>query len=214
MGDRAVRGGKERSRLTGLLLGLVLAVPGLASGQGAQPTAAAGPAAAATPAAGPAGVTAEDQAFVQQAYDLARQAREKGNHPFGAVLACPGGVVLTAENTVTTDRDPSRHAELNVLVQAAGRIPAETRRSCTLYASAAPCPVCCASVFVSGVERVVYGVSYAAFQRVSGHPTRITCPDLFRTGGRTLTWVGPVLEEVGVSVFSPPAGEARRTPSP
>ncbi len=53
--------------------------------------------------------------LARQAIDLARQARLAGNHPFGALFSIDDEVVLTAHNTVTTDRDPTAHAESNLV---------------------------------------------------------------------------------------------------
>ena len=52
-------------------------------------------------------VTEIHERLVRQAIELARRARQAGNHPFGALLALEGTVLLTAQNTITTDRDPT-----------------------------------------------------------------------------------------------------------
>src|SRR6266446_5398783 len=62
-----------------------------------------------------------DECFAKQAIELARQAHVAGNHPFGALLVLDGRVVLTALNTVGTDRDPTAHAESNLV--AVGNAP-------------------------------------------------------------------------------------------
>jgi tRNA(Arg) A34 adenosine deaminase TadA len=60
-------------------------------------------------------MTGEDERHLLAAIALARQAREKGNHPFGAVLVdAHGEAVLEAENTVVTARDCTGHAESNL----------------------------------------------------------------------------------------------------
>jgi tRNA(Arg) A34 adenosine deaminase TadA len=64
--------------------------------------------------------------FVRQTIDLARLARSAGNHPFGALLVVDGKVALTAQNTVATDRDPTAHAETNLVAQAIQRSRART----------------------------------------------------------------------------------------
>jgi len=62
-----------------------------------------------------------DEDFARQAIALACEARRAGNHPFGALLVLDGAVVLTAANTVTTDRDPTAHAETNLVADAIRR---------------------------------------------------------------------------------------------
>src|SRR6266446_9780779 len=59
---------------------------------------------------------------LRRAIELARQAREHGNHPFGALLVDHrGNVVLEAENTVRTDKDITAHAETNLMRMASRR---------------------------------------------------------------------------------------------
>ncbi len=79
--------------------------------------------------------------YIRRAIDLARLAREHGNHPFGALLVADDLIVLEAENTVVSQGNPTQHAEMN-LVQCAWRtLPAELIRRSTLYTSTnlAPC---------------------------------------------------------------------------
>ncbi|HWN85317.1 MAG TPA: hypothetical protein VNN99_09205, partial [Vicinamibacterales bacterium] len=59
-----------------------------------------------------------NETFVKQSIGLARSARTAGNHPFGALLALDGVVVLTAQNTVVTSADPTAHAETNLVADA------------------------------------------------------------------------------------------------
>src|SRR5262245_34953755 len=66
--------------------------------------------------------------FVRQAIDLARSARAAGNHPFGALLVVDGEVVATAQNTVHTDRDPTAHAETNLIARAIRELSLEEIR--------------------------------------------------------------------------------------
>ncbi len=59
---------------------------------------------------------ARDMELLKQAVEIARLARQHGNHPFGALLAdAEGNVLLSAENTVVTERDCTGHAETNLM---------------------------------------------------------------------------------------------------
>ena len=58
--------------------------------------------------------SALDEHFARRAIELARQARLAGNHPFGALLVLDGEPLLTAQNTVGSDADPTAHAETNL----------------------------------------------------------------------------------------------------
>jgi tRNA(Arg) A34 adenosine deaminase TadA len=100
-----------------------------------------------------------DEHFARQAIELAHQARQSGNHPFGALLVLDGEVVLNAQNTVATDADPSAHAETNLVAMAIRHLaPDESRRS-LLYTSCEPCAMCAGKMYWAGIRSVVYALS-------------------------------------------------------
>jgi tRNA(Arg) A34 adenosine deaminase TadA len=97
---------------------------------------------------------------LRRALELARQAREKGNHPFGALLVdSSGNVVLEAENTVNTDKDVTAHAETNLVRRASARFEPDFLSDCTLYTSTEPCVMCAGAIYWSNVRRIVFGLS-------------------------------------------------------
>jgi tRNA(Arg) A34 adenosine deaminase TadA len=67
---------------------------------------------------------------------------------------------MEAENTVNTDDDPTRHAELNLVVSASKKYPREVLRDLTLYTSTAPCLMCAYVIKDAGIKNVVYGMRY------------------------------------------------------
>ena len=140
-----------------------------------------------------------DRQFLRLAMDVARRAREHGNHPFGAVLADEQGhVLLEAENTVTTDNDCTGHAELNLMRMASQQYSFKVLSRCTLYASTEPCPMCAGSIFWGGVGRVVYALSEEELYALTGdspHKLLLSCRDVFARGGRPIEVVGPTLEK-------------------
>jgi tRNA(Arg) A34 adenosine deaminase TadA len=80
---------------------------------------------------------------LRRAIELAQQACDHGNHPFGALLVDRrGNVVLEAENTVRTDRDVTAHAETNLMRMASARFEPDFLERCTLYTSTEPCAMC------------------------------------------------------------------------
>jgi tRNA(Arg) A34 adenosine deaminase TadA len=146
-----------------------------------------------------------DDTHLRRAIALAHQARENGNHPFGALLADGRGeVVLEAENTVLTEHDCTNHAELN-LVRAASRRFAEGQLGdCTLFTSTEPCAMCAGAIYWSGIGRVVFALSGAALTvMVAGDgdsELALPCREVFARGGRTVEVSGPHLEEEGRAV--------------
>ena len=101
--------------------------------------------------------------YIRRANELAICAAKKGNHPFGAVLVHEDKIIEEAENTIITESDFTRHAELNLVVKAVKNNSPETLGNSTLYASTAPCLMCAAAIWNSGIRKVVYGVTYKTF---------------------------------------------------
>lgn len=143
----------------------------------------------------------DDAHHLRRCIALAASAREHGNHPFGAVIASPPGpdaIYLEAENTVSTGRDVTAHAELNAVRIASGRgFSAEALQRATLYTSCEPCPMCAGAIFWAGIGRVVYALSEDGLYELTG-PTewmlKVPCRDVMAKGARQVAVVGPLLE--------------------
>jgi tRNA(Arg) A34 adenosine deaminase TadA len=149
---------------------------------------------------------------MRHALTLARQARERGNQPFGAVLVGADGRVLAeGENTVASDRDITGHAETNLLREAYRTVDSETMATSTLYASGEPCPMCAGTIFWSGVGRVVFGVSGPRIRELSpayqdAPALRLSCREVLAAGTRSTEVIGPVLGEEAERLFREEAG--------
>jgi tRNA(Arg) A34 adenosine deaminase TadA len=138
--------------------------------------------------------------FMRDALALARKAREKGNHPFGALLVDrEGNVLLQAENTVVTERDCTGHAETNLMRMACRRYDSAFLKTCTLYTSTEPCPMCTGAIFWGNVRRVVYGLSEESLYEMIGDDGEevlyLPCRMIFKRGRKQIEVIGPVLEE-------------------
>ena len=149
----------------------------------------------------------QDADHLRRAIGLAREARGRGNAPFGAVLVGEDGKILAeARNTVTTERDVTGHAETNLVRDAFRFLDAQTLASSTLYASAEPCTMCSGAIFWAGVGRVVYGLGadriYERFPPDAEDPVmRLPCRDVLARGTRRTEVWGPMLEEEAERVF-------------
>jgi len=146
---------------------------------------------------------ANDLAHLRAAIAVSRRAVANGNHPFGAVLADPAGVlVLEAENTVVTGHDVTGHAETNLVRLASGRSPEELSGS-TLYTSCEPCAMCSGAIYWAGIGRVVYGLAETDLLAITGanpeNPTlALPCRTVFAAGQRPTTVVGPLLADEAI----------------
>jgi len=137
---------------------------------------------------------------IRKTYQLAKSAQAKGNHPFGALLVLDGRVVATAENTVITEKDITRHAELNLVSEASKEMDLESISRSILYTSTEPCAMCAGAIFWAGISHVVYGCSVALLGEIAGGAFVVPCRDLFQYGDREIKVGGPVLEAEGAEI--------------
>ena len=137
------------------------------------------------------------EVLLRQAIAVARQSREHGNHPFGALLADPDGtVLLSAENTVVTGSDATGHAETNLVRLASARYSTSELRGLTLYTSTEPCAMCSGAIYWSGIGTVVYALAEAELYEMTGsdenNPTLVLpCRTVFAAGQRPVVVQGP-----------------------
>lgn len=143
----------------------------------------------------------EHEPFIRQSYELAKAAVSHGNHPFGALLVKEGEVILTAQNTIITDHDVTRHAELNLVSLASQKFDAAALGQCTLYTSTEPCAMCAGAIFWAGIPTVVFGCSAVALSHLTGGGSlAIPCPEIFERGKRATIVIGPLLEKEGLQI--------------
>ena len=145
-----------------------------------------------------------DREHLRRTVDLARDARSRGDHPFGAVLVTSTGVVVEALNSVNTAHDPTGHAETN-LVRLSASLGAEVLASSTLYTSTEPCAMCAGAIYWAGIGRLVYALSGRALvHRVSEASGVLTLDlpsrEVFACGGSSIVVVGPVDVDGAVGV--------------
>jgi tRNA(Arg) A34 adenosine deaminase TadA len=144
-------------------------------------------------------LTTDQMKFLRRAIAVAQRSRDKGNHPFGAVLVDENGkVLLEGENTVNTEHDATGHAESNLVRAACKQYDTATLAKCTLYSSTEPCPMCSGAIFWSGIGRVVYALTEAglyAFAPDSPEKLPLGCREVLAHGGRGVEVVGPAIED-------------------
>jgi len=100
-----------------------------------------------------------DEVFMREALGLARQAGEAGEVPVGAVVVRDGAVVGRGHNRPVASRDPTAHAEVMALRDAAERIGNYRLVDCVLYVTLEPCAMCAGAIMNARISRVVYGAA-------------------------------------------------------
>ena len=98
-----------------------------------------------------------DAAFIERAFKMRRQAIETGDQAYGAVVVRDGIIVGQSPSHVVVHRDPTAHAEMEAIRDAAHRLGSRDLSRCTLYSSSPACPMCEAAAYWADIERQVYG---------------------------------------------------------
>jgi tRNA(adenine34) deaminase len=100
-----------------------------------------------------------DEAHMRQAIELARQAGEHGDVPIGTVVVRGEEVIGTAGNERERRGDPTAHAELLALREAAERLGGWRIDGASIYVTLEPCAMCAGAIVLARIARVVYGAS-------------------------------------------------------
>ncbi|MEM0967125.1 MAG: nucleoside deaminase [Verrucomicrobiota bacterium] len=100
-----------------------------------------------------------DSFYMSLAYNQALEAFRSDEVPVGAVIVRENEVVASAYNEVEATGDPTAHAEILAITQAARFLGDQRLNAMTLYVTKEPCPMCSGAIIMSRVGRVVFGVS-------------------------------------------------------
>ncbi len=97
-----------------------------------------------------------DRSFLKRALEIAIKAIDEGGGPFGAVIVRGNKIIAESSNNVVLKKDPTAHAEINVIRKASAILGTHDLSDCILYSSCEPCPMCLGAVYWSGIGKVVY----------------------------------------------------------
>lgn len=100
-----------------------------------------------------------DHKFMAQAFQLAQQAMEQDEVPVGAVVTLRNKIIGAGWNQRESLGDPTAHAEMIAITQAAASMSSWRLEDCTLYVTLEPCPMCAGAILQARVSRVVYGAA-------------------------------------------------------
>ena len=145
--------------------------------------------------------TNKDLEFLREAIKVAKNAKTKGNLPFGCLLVDESNqIIALGENSIVTDRDNLAHAEINLIRAVSGKYDFEFLKKCTIYTSDEPCPMCAAAIFWGGIGKLVYGLSKRKYYEITGRSNpdydfEIPCREILDRGARKVLVKGPLLEE-------------------
>lgn len=101
----------------------------------------------------------EDQKFMKLALDLAKKAELKNEVPVGALVVKDGAIIGMGMNTSIGDHDPTSHAEINAIRQAAQKIKNYRLKDCVIYVTLEPCAMCVGAIQHARIGKIIYGAT-------------------------------------------------------
>jgi len=111
-------------------------------------------------------ITPADEQFMREALRLADEADARGEVPVGAVVVCGGQIAGRGHNSPISSRDPTAHAEILALREAARALGDYRLPDATLYVTMEPCAMCAGALLAARVRKLVFGVRDLRFGAV------------------------------------------------
>lgn len=94
---------------------------------------------------------------MKKAIALSIENIKNGGGPFGAVIAKDGNIIATGVNRVTPECDPTAHAEVCAIRNAAKELGTFNLKGCEIYSSCEPCPMCLGAIYWAHLDKLYYG---------------------------------------------------------
>jgi tRNA(Arg) A34 adenosine deaminase TadA len=101
--------------------------------------------------------TTDDMAFMQRAFEMQQIAIDNGDQAYGAVIVSNNIIVGQSWSRVILDADPTAHAEMAAIRDAARRLKNRDLNGAVIYSSSRPCPMCEAAAYWAGIGEMAYG---------------------------------------------------------
>lgn len=99
----------------------------------------------------------QHELYLREALAAAHEAAAHGDVPVGAVVVRDDGIIAVASNRTIRDQDPTAHAELLAIREAARRVRSWRLDDCTLYVTLEPCAMCAGAIVLARMRMLVFG---------------------------------------------------------
>jgi tRNA(adenine34) deaminase len=121
--------------------------------------------------------------FMKAALEEARKALDKQEIPVGAVVVCKETIIARAHNLTETLKDPTAHAEMQVITAATNWLGGKYLTGCTIYVTLEPCAMCAGAIGWSQASGLVYGADdeQKGYTKITGqllHPKTRVIPGI------------------------------------
>ena len=94
--------------------------------------------------------------FMREAIELSIKNVDTNGGPFGAVIVKEGKIIARGKNKVTSNNDPTAHAEVNAIREAAAKLGTFDLKGCEIYSSCEPCPMCLGAIYWARLDKLYY----------------------------------------------------------
>lgn len=98
----------------------------------------------------------KDKELMMRAIELSEESVRNGGGPFGAVIARNGEIIAEGSNCVTLHHDPTAHAEVTAIRNAAEKLNSFDLSGCVIYTSCEPCPMCLGAIYWAHLDKIFY----------------------------------------------------------
>jgi len=98
-----------------------------------------------------------DEQFMRKAIELSVKNIDENGGPFGAVIVKDGKIIALGVNRVTSNIDPTAHAEVNAIREASQKLGTFDLSGCVIYSSCEPCPMCLGAIYWARLDKLYYG---------------------------------------------------------
>lgn len=134
----------------------------------------------------------DHDSHLKKTFDLAREAADRGDKPFGSVLVRDDEVVMTDSNREVTENDIRRHPELHLAYRACRELDSDERSETVMYTSTEPCSMCAGGMAKAEFGRVVYSVGSDEIAEFTGNEPSVRSAEILAGVSDV---VGPILNE-------------------
>lgn len=143
-----------------------------------------------------------DEAYMRVAIEKARQGIAQSQLPVAAAIVKKDKVIIVAHNTVWQTCDPTAHAEMTAIRQAAHQLKSIRFQGCTIFSTTEPCPMCLAAIHWAGFDRVVFGATIADSAKYGFNELLVDVAQLAKLGQSHLKVQGGVLRKECAGLFA------------
>lgn len=143
----------------------------------------------------------QNEKFMREAIALAgKNASSVTGGPFGAIIVKGGEVISAASNSVTPDKDPTAHAEVNAIREACRKLDTFDLSGCTLYSSCEPCPMCLSAAYWARVDKIYFAGSRVDAEQ-AGFSDAFIYDELSKPVSERSIPIEQILDKEGVAPF-------------